>query len=245
MKKVGEMRGELYAQQASYEKRITKAYDAGDNAKGRELTEELKVRTREFERKSEAIVLVDLEGEKMTDTAMMMGMSANEFEEAPSLFVKGEPRAIPAELKDEERARWREKEQENLKHFNEAAKGLARAVELDSPARRGHFLRDFGQSDRDTIENASSNASVPQALYLLNSPLSLAIANPNAVLGGQLEESADTKAKIEAIYRAMLTRKPTESEVERILTDYKTYGEETIEDLVWALLNSRQFLFIQ
>ena len=118
-------------------------------------------------------------------------------------------------------------------------------MELDSPARRGHFLRDFGQSDRDTIENASSNASVPQALYLLNSPLSLAIANPNAVLGGQLEEAADTKAKIEAIYRAMLTREPTESEVARILTDYKTYGEETIEDLVWALLNSRQFLFIQ
>ena len=245
MKKVGEMRGELYAQQASYEKRITEAYDAGDNARGRELTEELKVKTREFERKSQAIVLVDLEGEKMTDTAIMMGMSANEFEEAPSSFVKGEPRAIPAELKDEERARWREKEQENLKHFNEAAKGLARAVELDSPARRGHFLRDFGQSDRDTIENASSNASVPQALYLLNSPLSLAIANPNAVLGGQLEKAADTKAKIEMIYRAMLTRKPTESEVARILTDYEIHGEETIEDLVWALLNSRQFLFIQ
>lgn len=239
------MRGELYAQQASYEKRITEAYAAGDNARGRELTEELKVKTREFERKSQAIVLVDLQGQKMTDTAMMMGMSANEFEEAPSSLVKGEPRAIPAELKDEERARWREREQENLKHFNDAAKELARAVELDSPARRGHFLRDFGQSDRDTIENASSNASVPQALYLLNSPLSVAIANPNAVLGGQLEEAADTKAKIETIYRAMLTRKPTESEVARILTDYETYGEETIEDLVWALLNSRQFLFIQ
>ena len=172
-------------------------------------------------------------------------MSANEVDDAPSSFVKGEPRAIPAELKDEVRARWRENEQENLKYFNEAAKGLARAVELASPARRGHFLRDFGQSDRDTIENASSNASVPQALYLLNSPLSLAIANPNAVLGGQLEEAAATKAKIEMIYRAMLTRKPTESEVARILTDYETHGEETIEDLVWALLNSRQFLFIQ
>jgi hypothetical protein len=43
----------------------------------------------------------------------------------------------------------------------------------------------------------------------------------------------------------MLTRKPTQPEMERILTDYKTYGEETIEDLVWALLNSRQFIFIQ
>ena len=43
----------------------------------------------------------------------------------------------------------------------------------------------------------------------------------------------------------MLTRKPTSREVERILADYQTHGEETIEDLVWALLNSRQFIFIQ
>jgi len=43
----------------------------------------------------------------------------------------------------------------------------------------------------------------------------------------------------------MLTRKPNSSEIERVLSDYETHGEETIEDLVWALLNSRQFTFIQ
>jgi hypothetical protein len=60
-----------------------------------------------------------------------------------------------------------------------------------------------------------------------------------------LEQATDPAVKIETIYRAMLTRKPTEREVARILTDYETFGEEVIEDLVWALLNSRQFLFIQ
>ena len=33
--------------------------------------------------------------------------------------------------------------------------------------------------------------------------------------------------------------------MKRIITDYEKYGEETIGDLVWALLNSRQFIFIQ
>lgn len=152
---------------------------------------------------------------------------------------------MPEGLKDDERVRWKEQEQESLRHFNDVAREMARAVELDSPARRGHFLRDFGQSDRDVIENSVSNASVPQALYLLNSPLAVAISNSNSVLGAQLEQATDPTAKIETIYRAMLTREPTEREVARILTDYETFGEEVIEDLVWALLNSRQFLFIQ
>jgi hypothetical protein len=172
-------------------------------------------------------------------------MTAQSAQHASHSIIKGEPRTIPGGLDENERRQWNEREHANLRLFNETARNMARAVELESPARRGHFLRDFGQSDRDVIENSSSNASVPQALYLLNSPLSVAISNSNSVLGAQLEQSADPTQKIETIYRAMLTRKPTEREVARILTDYETYGEETIEDLVWALLNSRQFLFIQ
>lgn len=245
IKKVGEMRRDLYGQQASYEKRITEAYAKGDNKEGKALTAELKEISREFDQKSQAIVLIDLKGEKALDTAMMMGMSALEFEGPSNLFVKGVPRAMPEGLKDDERVQWKEDEQESLRHFNDTAREMARAVELDSPARRGHFLRDFGQSDRDVIENAVSNASVPQALYLLNSPLAVAISNSNSVLGAQLEQATDPTVKIKTIYRAMLTREPTEREVARILTDYETFGEEVIEDLVWALLNSRQFLFIQ
>ena len=122
---------------------------------------------------------------------------------------------------------------------------MARAFELDSPAKRGHFLRDFGQSDREVIENSSSHASVPQALYLLNSPLNVAIENPNSVLGEQLYSLVRPEDKIELVYRAMLSRKPTGKEIKRIITDYEKHGEETIGDLVWALLNSRQFIFIQ
>ena len=95
------------------------------------------------------------------------------------------------------------------------------------------------------IENSSSHASVPQALYLLNSPLNVAIENPNSVLGEQLYSLVRPEDKIELVYRAMLSRKPTGKEIKRIITDYEKHGEETIGDLVWALLNSRQFIFIQ
>ena len=132
-----------------------------------------------------------------------------------------------------------------MKGFRDVARQMARAVDLDSPARRGHFLRDFGQSDRDVIENASSHASVPQSLYLLNSPMAVAIHNRNSVLGSQLEKATSPEEKIAIVYRAMLTREPSQRETQRILADYEQHGDETLEDLVWALLNSRQFLFIQ
>ena len=160
-------------------------------------------------------------------------------------ILKAKPRAAPEGLDENERRRWEKREQASLQHFRKIVKEMGRAAALDSPARRGHFLRDFGQSDRDVIENAVANASVPQALYLLNSPLSVAIGNPNSALGAHLIAAATPESKFDLVYRAMLTRRPTEREVARILSDYKKYGEETLEDLVWALLNSPQFLFIQ
>ena len=161
-------------------------------------------------------------------------------------FIKAaKVRKPPRELDEAERRRWLEHEQRQLKDFHTVARQMARAVDLESPARRGHFLRDFGQSDRDVIENASSHASVPQSLYLLNSPLAVAIHNRNSVLGLQLEQAETPEDRIAVVYRAMLTREPTASETNRVLADYEKHGDQTLEDLVWALLNSRQFLFIQ
>ena len=43
-----------------------------------------------------------------------------------------------------------------------------RASELSSPMPNGHFLRQFGQSDREVIENASTESIVTQVLSILN-----------------------------------------------------------------------------
>ena len=46
--------------------------------------------------------------------------------------------------------------------------GFRRASELQSPAPNGHFLREFGQSDREQIENANTDPAVTQVLSLMN-----------------------------------------------------------------------------
>ena len=250
IKKAGDLRRQIRDEQVNYEKQISAAYTSGDNALASKLTKELKEKVREMEKKNRDLVFVDLK-EKYPDSpvmmggAMMGGMMTSTTAETNDRISEARPRKAPEKLDPNERKLWDEQERKSLRHFRDVVRHMARAVELESPAKRGHFLRDFGQSDREVIENSSSHASVPQALYLLNSPLNIAIHNSNSILGGKLASLQKPKDKINLVYQSMLTRKPTQPEMERILTNYQTYGEETIEDLVWALLNSRQFIFIQ
>ena len=246
MKVAGARHRDFKQEQQEYERLILAAYDAGENEKAQQLTEELKEKNRAIDQWNRATVFVDAIDGGASSQKMMMGSEAGVDTVETLEFIKSaKARKPPEGLDEQERKRWLDREHRQLKSFRDVAREMARAVDLDSPARRGHFLRDFGQSDRDVIENASSHASVPQSLYLLNSPLAVAIHNRNSVLGSQLEESQNPEEKITMVYRAMLTREPTSSETARILADYEQHGNETLEDLVWALLNSRQFLFIQ
>jgi hypothetical protein len=110
-----------------------------------------------------------------------------------------------------------------------------RASELDQPAPGGHFLREFGQSDREVIENASADASITQALQMMNSSLIPRVLDPWNALMLDLRDESD---RVEAIYLALLTRQPTAAEKARL-------KDASTEDIVFALLNGQQFLFVQ
>jgi len=43
----------------------------------------------------------------------------------------------------------------------------------------------------------------------------------------------------------MLTREPTESELELALSKIEGHGDSAYESIVWALLNTQQFIFVQ
>lgn len=121
----------------------------------------------------------------------------------------------------------------------------ARASELPSPARPGHFLRTFGQSDREVIDNASKDASVPQALTLLNSPLATSLTNPTSLLFQQLEKAPTPDQKVTLLYEALLCRPPTPNERATLNTVLADRGDQAIPDITHALITGSQFLFIQ
>ncbi|MCB1209253.1 MAG: DUF1549 domain-containing protein [Verrucomicrobiales bacterium] len=120
-----------------------------------------------------------------------------------------------------------------------------RASELPSPAPRGHFLRTFGQSDRETIENATREAAVPQALNLLNGPIANSLLNPATPFMKSVEAAASPAEKIDSIYLALLSRKATADEQKLLQGVMAERGDRAIEDITHSLLNTSSFLFVQ
>jgi hypothetical protein len=120
-----------------------------------------------------------------------------------------------------------------------------RASELPSPAKPGHLLRTFGQSDREVIENASRDASVPQALTLLNGPIVQAVTSPVSNLSLHLQKAGGPEQKLSLLYTALLSRRPTQEERTLLSTTLHERGNQAVDDVTHALLTSSQFLFVQ
>ena len=138
---------------------------------------------------------------------------------------------------------WGRQQRNYFAAWNRIAQGTMRASELPTPAPRGHFLREFGQSDRELIENANHEASVPQALNLMNSNIAEMLRHPYSVLGRALAKCETPRHEIDALYLHMLSRQPTEREVERLLKVYEDDPKNARQNITWALLNTQQFIF--
>ena len=168
-----------------------------------------------------------------------------------SMPTPGEVRAMKQWQEEQYRAKAKEmglnsKEIQYYKLFYRNVLTKAqRAANISSPAPRGHFLREFGQSDREIIENASDEASVPQALQMLNGPVFQAVASRFSALNQSVSDEEDAKSKIDAIFLSLLSRHATEDEKAYILPMMAERKGAALSDTIYALLNTRQFLFIQ
>lgn len=121
---------------------------------------------------------------------------------------------------------------------------MVRASEVRQPAPPGHFLREFGQSDRETPESRHRDASVPQALRLMNGFVEEHLFATRAGLLRQSLESAKAgDERIRAAYRVILSREPSRAELRAWKQDLKEHGDLVYQDLVWTLVNSQEFRF--
>ncbi len=109
------------------------------------------------------------------------------------------------------------------------------------------FLDLFGRPSRESACECERRAdlSLPQALNLINGKtISDAVADPNgrvtkAVLAGKSEA-----AIVEDLYLATLSRFPTKAEAENGLKYLRAARAPLrAQDLLWALLNSKGFLY--
>ena len=125
----------------------------------------------------------------------------------------------------------------------------ARSVNLADASITSPFLEMFGRSQRDSgiVMERNNRISAAQRLHLLNSSQVQGKIERSWRLKNLLQNHRGDQAKlVRAVWLAVLSRPPLPDE-EREAIDYASAGKaglkQATDDLVWTLVNSKEFLY--
>jgi hypothetical protein len=123
-----------------------------------------------------------------------------------------------------------------------------RAIQLPDTGVKSYFLDVFGRPPRQiTCEcERTTQPNIAQALHLLNGDaLNKKIANPTGRIESLLKAKKTPEQIVEELYLVTLSRLPNQDEIDRAQRWQREAPtpREGLHDLLWALLNSREFLF--
>lgn len=122
---------------------------------------------------------------------------------------------------------------------------LVRASEMSLPMPPSHFLRQFGQSDRELIGGGSTEGHVPQILTMFNGQISHKLLYEGTVIFDEVQAAGDLRDRIDVIFLSILSRKPTRTDRKLAVAEIQSNGPAGFGNVIWALLNTREFLFVQ
>ena len=125
-----------------------------------------------------------------------------------------------------------------------------RAVQLPDSKVDSYFLASFGRADRDqtcTCER-TTEPSVGQVLHLFNGDaINKKLAAKENRIAKALVAKTAPEMIVEEAYLSALSRFPTTEESQRMTSVLKdapeTEKRAVVEDIYWALLSSKEFIF--
>ena len=132
-------------------------------------------------------------------------------------------------------------------------KGLplgARAVQIADGNTSNYFLTTFGRATRATVCSCEvkMEPNLSQALHLLNGDTTQQRIRDGKLVETLLNQKKTPAEVITNLYLTVMSRPPTDMESEKLLAAVAEEKEpaklrETLEDIFWALLNSKEFIF--
>jgi hypothetical protein len=117
-----------------------------------------------------------------------------------------------------------------------------RASELPQPMPPTHFLRIAGQSAREVADDGSTEGGITESLAMMNGEFIESLMSSSSVI----KTAGRKKTQVEQIaflYRTCLSRVPSKRDTKQCVTALNEGLD--LGEIVWALLNSREFMFIQ
>ncbi len=123
----------------------------------------------------------------------------------------------------------------------------ARAVQISDGQTTNYFLTTFGRATRETVCSCEvvMSPNLSQALHLLNGETVNQKIQEGQLIARRLQENKTPEEIVEELYIRCLCRLPTDkerAEIAAILAEQPD-KQKALEDVFWALLNSREFLF--
>ena len=105
-----------------------------------------------------------------------------------------------------------------------------------------HFLRVAGQSAREVADDGSTEGGITESLAMMNGEFTKSLMTSSLVI----KAAGSKKTQVEQIaflYRTCLSRLPRAQDTSQCIAALDQGLE--LGDIVWALMNSREFMFIQ
>ena len=125
-----------------------------------------------------------------------------------------------------------------------------RAIELPDAEYPDYFLNTFAKPKRNSVCECerSPDENLAQALHTLNGDIiALKIADASGRIAKLTADKKPHEEIVSELYLATLSRRPSPAELEasRQFLAASPTPREYYEDLLWALINSKQFLFVR
>jgi hypothetical protein len=125
-----------------------------------------------------------------------------------------------------------------------------RAIQLPDTKIASYFLKTFGRPDREkTCEcERTAEPNVAQVLHIANGDsVNQKLGAKDNVISREIAAKLSPDKLIEDAYLSALSRYPTRTEHEKMLKVFSEAKEDEmrslVEDMYWALLSSKEFLF--
>jgi hypothetical protein len=125
-----------------------------------------------------------------------------------------------------------------------------RAMQLPDTQVRSDFLTGFGRPARNICDAAerSSDPTIAQALHVINGDtLNKKLSAPDGALALFVKLGMSDRRIIEFLYLSAFSRYPTTAEQQTVLSALasvpRSGHQQALEDMAWALLTSKEFLF--